>query len=98
MKNNTAKFKNPLMSALFGMGMPVWTRDDGWIANDGKFGSMNIGPRNPANIMQAPGGSGAPGPVDPMQAPGGAGGLMRPRGGMMGISPFRINTRYTKGR
>jgi hypothetical protein len=34
----------------------------------------------------------------PMQAPGGAGGPMRPRGGMMGISPFRINTRYTKGR
>jgi hypothetical protein len=52
MKNNTAKFKNPLMSALFGMGMPVWTRDDGWIANDGKFGSF----------------------------------------------PFRINTRYIKGR
>jgi hypothetical protein len=91
MSNNTPKFKNALISALYGSGIPVWTRDQGWIDN-GKLGANNSGAPGPA------GGGGAPGPAGPMQAPGGLGGPMRPRGGMMGISPFRINTRYTKGR
>ena len=91
MGNNPPKFKNGLVAALFKAGLPVLTSDQGWI-DSGGLGSRGGGAPGPV------GGGGAPGPVDPMQVPGGAGNPMLPRGGMMGISPFRINTRYTKGR
>lgn len=77
------KSKNPLFNLLYSMGFPDLVSGD-TIHQDEFKRRLNAGQIE----MGAPAqelGSAAGGMGIPMQ---------RPRGGMMGFSPFRINTRY----
>jgi hypothetical protein len=68
------QFRNPLMAALFDVGMPVWTRDDGWMKRaplENKGAAIGVGgqPDAPNALGMQPGAQ-----------------MGRPRGGLMGLN------------
>jgi len=90
------KSKNPLFNLLYSMGFPDLVSGR-TIHQDEFMRRLNAGQINMGALTQKQG-SAAGAVADPAATGGMGGPMQRPRGGMMGFSPFRISTRYNQGR